>query len=119
MAATLKNQSQQEFCSYQRKIIGKTPYLAVNRFQIVKLNSKFTTRYYLDSIPTIGNLMYWILTVNSGIKSVFLAFLALEYFGPVEFVDKIAVLDYVLCVALTCLSWSIYFNKYPFYGKLI
>ncbi|CAL8116195.1 unnamed protein product [Orchesella dallaii] len=110
--------SQQEFSAYQRKSLDLLSFVAVNRYRVLRKENKNSFYYALDSIPVIGSCLYWIITFNTGVKAVFLAFLITDYFGPVEFADKIGALDYILCTGLIVLAWTIFFEKYPLYEIL-
>ncbi|CAL8142557.1 unnamed protein product [Orchesella dallaii] len=113
-----------EFTSYQRKVLNRLSHFGVSRALILKLasnssrSSGSSEKYSIENIPTICNAVYWILRVNAGIKAVFLAFLVMDYFGPVVFFDKIAALDFILCIALIVLADSIWSLRYPFYEIL-
>jgi len=109
-----------EFSLFQRKVLTRLSLFAVSRAQIRKvdaISSSLPEQYSISSISTISNTIYWLLHVNTGIKAVFLAFLVVDYFGPVVFLDKIAALDYILCIALVVISGCIWFLRYSFYGK--
>lgn len=106
-----------EYVGFQRKVLSKLGYFGISTARIQEYGSYTGQHYELTGNTTVGILMYFILHVNVSIKAVFLAFLVTDYFGPIEFLDKIASLDYILCTGLVVIGAWMFLFRYPFYGK--
>lgn len=107
-----------EFANYQRSILNRLGYFGISFTRIIARDSPSSVQHALTSITGFGHLICCILYLNTFVKSIFLAFLVMDYFGPVVFLDKIAALDYILCFGLVVLAVLIWFKRYPLYGKL-
>ncbi len=73
--------------------------------------------YSLKSTTPLAQFTFWGCTVNVLIKFAVLGFLVIGYFGPLEFLDKIAPLDYILCASIPLIGTSIFGFRYPLHGK--
>lgn len=102
---------------YQQKIVNKMGFFAMTRSRIGGGNGKVNGDYFLESTPVPAQFIYWMFYINTTIKAVFLVFLVADYFGPVLFLDKIAALDYILCVGIVTLGSCIWFPRYPLHGR--
>ncbi|CAL8142560.1 unnamed protein product [Orchesella dallaii] len=105
-----------DFTEYQRKILGNLGYYGLAQTRIDKKQRK--NDYFLRSTYTLPKILYWCYYANTLLKAIFLAFLILDYFGPVVFLDKIAALDYILCVGIVTLGSCIWFLRYPLFEIL-
>ncbi len=107
-----------EFVEFQRKLFNRLGYFGINTTRIIQHTSYTSQSYLLTKNTVCALLMYTVLHVNVTIKGIFLVFVLMEYFGPVEFLDKIASLDFILCICLVGIGASMLLFRYPFYGKL-
>lgn len=116
------------FETYQRKIVNNLGYFAMARTRVgIRLKTtelkntgkQAKEEFYLESTSVVAQLIYWFFYTNTSIKAIFLAFLITGYFGPVEFLDKIAALDYILCVGIVTFGSCIWFKRYPLYGMTL
>lgn len=109
-----------EFVSYQRNILKYLGYFGISTARILKnttIAAGHSGQYYtLTSNTLLGTFMYGILHINVTIKAIFLGFLVSGYFGPVDFLDQIASLDYILCSGLVVIGAFVFLLRYPFYG---
>ncbi len=95
-----------EFVEFQRKLFNQLGYFGTTTTRIIRLDSYAGLNYSLNSNTVFALLIYTILLINAIIKGIFLAFVITEYFGPVEFLDKIASLDFILCICLVGIGAS-------------
>lgn len=106
-----------EYVELQRKIFNKLGYFGITTTKIIRHVSCTEQSYKLTSNTVCALLIYIVLHINVTIKGIFLCFVIMEYFGPVVFLDKIASLDFVLCIGLVGIGASMLLSRYPFYGK--
>ncbi len=105
-----------EYCEYERKIANRLGYADVSRTYFYR---DALGNYSLKSTTPLAQFMYWAGTVNLLIKLAFLVFLVAGYFGPLEFLDQIAALDYILCAFIAFNGMYIFMFRYPLHGKSI
>ncbi|CAL8076341.1 unnamed protein product [Orchesella dallaii] len=101
-----------DFSEFQWETLNYLAYFATTTNQIEKLKSG---KYVPKSIPELALWFYRISIVNAMVKTVFIALLVTDYYGPILFEDKIVALDYLLIICLVTITWSMYFNRYPLY----
>lgn len=106
-----------EYVGFQRKILSRLGYFGISTTRIMEFGSYTGQNYHLSSNTAFGIFMYTVLHINVTIKAIFLAFLVMDYFGPIEFLDKIASLDYILCTGLVVIGAWMFLLRYPYYGK--
>ncbi|CAL8142555.1 unnamed protein product [Orchesella dallaii] len=105
----------QEFATYEREVANNLGYFAISKTRFIKTNSQ---EYLITSTSPLALLIYWAFYCNTFIKAIFLAFLVADYFGPVVFLDKIAALDYILCVGIVLCGLSVWYLRYPLHEIL-
>ncbi len=104
-----------EFSRYEREVANKLGYFAIT---LTGFYRDPFGNYRLKSTAPIAQLIFWGCYLNTFIKAVFLCFLVTDYFGPVVFLDKIAALDYILCVGIAVCGTLVWGKRYPLHGTV-
>lgn len=104
-----------EFSKYERKIATRLGNFAVTPTTFKKDNMG---NYSLQRTSLVAQFLYWGAAVNTLIKFGFLCVLISGYLGSIPFLDKIAALDYFLCVGIATFGGFIWGSRYPIHGKV-
>lgn len=107
--------TKREFSRYEREVANNLGYFAITLTGFSR--GPFGT-YRLKSTAYIAQLIFWGCYLNTFIKAVFLCFLVTDYFGRVVFLDKIAALDYILCVGIAVCGTLVWGMRYPLHGTV-
>ncbi len=109
-----KKQNGAKLCQYENYIANKLGYCGVtlNRFSQDSVGN-----YKIIPSSSSAKFIFWGFCINTSIKIVFLCFMMKYYFGSLQFFDKIAALDYILCASLIFVGVQVWGLRYPFQGK--
>lgn len=108
-----------EYVAYQRTLLNRVCNVGITPVKVLENGSRPSgeKQYRLERLSLFEALLWLVLHVNVLIKTVFLVFVVVDYFGPVEFLDKVATLDYFLCSGQVVIL-VIVMKKYPLYESI-
>lgn len=104
--------SSTEFTDFQRWFINILSYVQVS---LTTVEKDQTGEYRLSRAGPIRTILYIFLASNTLFKFIYLLFLVFGFFGPIEFLDMISALLWMLMCMEILQELAFYMKTYPLY----
>ncbi len=99
--------------NFESNVANKFGYFAIslNRFR-----QHGSTSFKIEATSVCAQIIFWVFFTNTCIKTTFLWFVVRGYFGPLEFYDQIAAVDYLMCSSMIFAGLKTWGPRYPIHG---
>lgn len=106
--------SETTFSKFVEGVLNKLCYFAVSPHSIRKLKDG---TYSIVSSSMGAQFCFYFILANSLLKVIYITYLCQTQFSSMEFLDKMSVALYFLVFGIMTISYSIWFLRYPLFGK--